>query len=100
MFDTICHEHLEYYSSKVILNLCKTNGLKVFDIKSNDINGASKQYYICNFDSKYKVNNTVINKVLSEEKKLKLSDEKTFKKFIRSIDVLKKNFVLIFTKLK
>ena len=23
MFDTICHEHLEYYSTKVILNLCK-----------------------------------------------------------------------------
>ena len=100
MFDTICHEHLEYYSSKVILNLCKTNGLKVFDIKSNDINGASKQYYICNFDSKYKVNNTVINKVLSEEKKLKLSDEKTFKKFIRSIDVLKKKLVLLLKKLK
>ena len=23
MFDTICHEHLEYYSSKVIINLAK-----------------------------------------------------------------------------
>ena len=33
MFDTICHEHLEYYSSKVILNLCKKNKLRVFDIK-------------------------------------------------------------------
>ena len=27
MFDTICHEHLEYYSSEVIINLCKRNGL-------------------------------------------------------------------------
>ena len=28
MFDTICHEHLEYYSSKVIINLCKKMVLK------------------------------------------------------------------------
>ena len=26
MFDTICHEHLEYYSSKVIINLAKKMG--------------------------------------------------------------------------
>ena len=47
MFDTICHEHLEYYSSKVIINLCKKNNLRVFDIKKNNINGSSKQYYVC-----------------------------------------------------
>ena len=25
LFDTICHEHLEYYSSKIIINLMKKN---------------------------------------------------------------------------
>ena len=35
MFDTICHEHLEYYSSKVIINLANKNGLKVFDKELN-----------------------------------------------------------------
>ena len=33
LFDTICHEHLEYYSSKIIISLMKKNKLKVFDIK-------------------------------------------------------------------
>ena len=28
MFDTICHEHLEYYSSKLITNLAENNGFK------------------------------------------------------------------------
>jgi len=98
MFDTICHEHLEYYSSKVIVNLCKQNDLKVFDIKSNDINGASKQYYICNFNSKYKVNKTRINKVLINEKKLKLSNKKTFEIFIKSIDDSKKKLVTLLKK--
>lgn len=100
MFDTICHEHLEYYSSKVIVNLCKQNDLKVFDIKSNDINGASKQYYICNFNSKYKVNKTRINKVLINEKKLKLSNRKTFEIFIKSIDDSKKKLVTLLKRLK
>ena len=86
MFDTICHEHLEYYSTKVIINLCKQNNLKVFDIKKNDINGASKQYYICHKNSKYKINKKIIDGIFKEEKKLKLSEEKTFKNFINSIN--------------
>ena len=46
MFDTICHEHLEYYSTKVIDNLCKKNNLRIFDIKTNDINGGSSSYLL------------------------------------------------------
>ena len=86
MFDTICHEHLEYYSTKVILNLCKKNNLRIFDIKKNEINGASKQYFISHVGSKFKNNLKVINSTLNSEKKLKLSDEKTYKHFITSIN--------------
>ncbi len=93
MFDTICHEHLEYYSSKVILNLCKKNNLRVFDIKKNEINGASKQYYICHEKSKYKSNTKVIQDIINSENKLKLSDEKTFSNFIKSINKSKKKLV-------
>ena len=71
MFDTICHEHLEYYSSEVIINLCKKNGFRVFNIKSNDINGASKQYFVCHEKSHYKNNKLALNKVLNFEKSLK-----------------------------
>ena len=93
MFDTICHEHLEYYSSQVIINLCKKNGLRVFDIKKNDINGASKQYYVCHESSQHKNNTKIIRKELADEKKLKLSDENTYKKFIRAINQSKKKLV-------
>ena len=86
MFDTICHEHLEYYSTKVIINLCKKNNLKVFDIKKNNINGASKQYYICHKKSKYRINDKLIDRIYNEENRLKLSDEKTFRNFINSIN--------------
>ncbi len=86
MFDTICHEHLEYYSTKVIINLCEQNNLKVFDIKKNDINGASKQYYICHKNSNYKINKKIIDGIFKDEKKLNLSEEKTFRNFINSIN--------------
>ena len=90
MFDTICHEHLEYYSSKVIIDLCAKNNLRVFDIKKNEINGASKQFFICHKKSSYKSNNKIISNVINFEKKLKLSDEITFKNFISVINQSKK----------
>ena len=93
MFDTICHEHLEYYSTKVIINLCKKNGLKVFDIKSNEINGASKQYYISHKTSVYKENSFVLRKIKEEENKLNLSKIKTYKEFISDINTQKKKLV-------
>ena len=90
MFDTICHEHIEYYSSKVIINLANNNGLRVFDIKENKINGGSKQYFICQEDSNIKSKNSVINKILKTESALKLNEVKTFKNFFKNINKLKK----------
>lgn len=40
-YDTICHEHLEYYSLAVIEKILKRAGLKIFEISFNDINGGS-----------------------------------------------------------
>jgi len=93
MFDTICHEHLEYYSTKVIINLCKKSGLRVFDIKSNEINGASKQYFVCHINSKIKKKINIINDILIKEEKLELSKYKTFKKFISDINISKSELV-------
>ena len=100
MFDTICHEHLEYYSSEVIINLCKKNGLRVFDIKSNDINGASKQYYVCHENSNYKDNKYILNRVLRFERGLKLTSVNTFKNFIKSINNSRKKLFRLLKKYK
>ena len=40
-FDTICHEHTEYYTLFTIENILKQAGLSVIDVKFNDINGGS-----------------------------------------------------------
>ena len=86
MFDTICHEHLEYYSTKVICDLAKKHKLRVFDIKQNDINGGSKQYFICHTESRIKSKKEKINEILKNENKLELNKIGTFRKFIKEIN--------------
>lgn len=45
-FDNICHEHLEYYSLDVIADLLYKQGLEIFDIDMNEVNGQSVRLYI------------------------------------------------------
>ena len=45
-FDTICHEHLEYYSIYSLDYLMNKNGLKIFDITRNKINGGSIRCFV------------------------------------------------------
>ncbi len=40
-YDTICHEHLEYYSLGVVKNILDKAGLKIVDVVMNTINGGS-----------------------------------------------------------
>jgi hypothetical protein len=40
-YDTICHEHLEYYSMKAIKYLLELEGMKIIDVELNRINGGS-----------------------------------------------------------
>ena len=89
MFDTICHEHLHYYSTKVIIDIVLKHNLRVFDLKRNNINGGSTQYFICKNNSKYKTNYKTINKILNEERKFKLENKKTFLNFYKEINTIK-----------
>jgi hypothetical protein len=97
-FDTIYHEHLEYYSSKIITDLMRKHKLKMFDIKLNDINGGSKRYFICHEEAKYKYNNKV-NKILKEEIKFKLDKVKTFINFFKLINTQKTKLTKLIKKI-
>ena len=41
----ICHEHLEYYSYKSLVKLYEQNGLEIFNVIENDIQGGSYQLW-------------------------------------------------------
>jgi SAM-dependent methyltransferase len=50
-FDTICHEHLEYYSLAVIEAIVARADLRIFKAEINDINGGSIRCYACHADN-------------------------------------------------
>jgi SAM-dependent methyltransferase len=45
-FDTICHEHLEYYSFNVLQELLEQHDFEIFDVEVNEVNGGSVRAYV------------------------------------------------------
>ena len=89
MFDTICHEHAEYYSTEVLNTMFKKNNFRLITINQNNINGASKQYLLTKSNSKMKINYKKIKKTINYEKKLQLDSYNTYAKFFKKINILK-----------
>jgi len=85
IFDTICHEHLGFFSSKIILEMVKRNGMKIFNHEYNDINGGSSCYYICHKKANYRIRKSNIKKALLKERKIGLHKKKTFTIFFKKI---------------
>jgi hypothetical protein len=46
----ICHEHLEYYSYESLVYLFEQNGLEIFKLEENKINGGSYRIFARHFD--------------------------------------------------
>ena len=53
-YDTVCHEHLEYYAVRQIEWLARAEGLRVFDVQLNACNGGSFRIAICHEQSSYR----------------------------------------------
>ena len=93
--DTICHEHLEYYSLHQIKEIADRSNFKIIDIKFNDCNGGSFRIYFAKKDSSlYKENIDLINKILKDEIEYGVHDDNIFKHFmdncVNQINKLKK----------
>jgi hypothetical protein len=89
MFDTICQEHITYYSSKILLKMLQYNNLRIFDINKNNINGGSVQYFICKKNARFATNKKSLNNLLKEENKFQLEKIVTYKNFFKSINKIK-----------
>ncbi len=67
-YDTICHEHLEYYSLKSLKYLLDSADLKIINLSFNQINGGSIELDITQKKSKFKECKYLINWVLESER--------------------------------
>ena len=81
-YDTICHEHIEYYSLKNIQYILDSCNFKILDVAMNSINGGSFAVTACKKNCNiYTQNTSLINWLIHKEEKMALSDLNTFKFF-------------------
>ena len=68
-FDTICHEHLEYYCLTDIKNLLKGTSLELFDVEFNSTNGGSFIFFVAQKSNNFlSCAKEKIDKIIEEEK--------------------------------
>lgn len=80
-YDTICHEHLEFYSFKVVKRMLEAKGLRVIDLVMNAVNGGSFAITACKKDASYKSNNPIVDWMLKQEETLALDNPKPYREF-------------------
>jgi len=90
-YDTICHEHLEFYSFKVVKNMLEQKGLRVIEVASNSINGGSFAITACKKNAKYKSNTPIINWMLKQEEDMALDTTKPYNDFEERVFKHRKN---------
>ena len=90
-YDTICHEHLEFYSFKVVKNLLEQCGLRVLDVQMNAVNGGSFAVSACKKAALYRSNSPIIQWMLQQENDMGLDTPRPFRDFEESVFRHRKN---------
>ena len=81
-YDTVCHEHLEYYSLAVVKKILEQAGLRLVDVVMNAINGGSFAVTAAKESNKsVKTNQPVIEWLLEQEERMGLSTPRPFRDF-------------------
>lgn len=80
-YDTICHEHLEFYSFQIVKSMLENCGLRVIDVQMNAINGGSFAVTACKNDASYVSNKPIIAWLLKQEDDMGLDTPKPYRDF-------------------
>jgi hypothetical protein len=81
-YDTVCHEHLEYYSLGVVKKILEQAGLRLVDVVMNAINGGSFAVTAAKATNKsVKTNQPVIDWLLEQEGRMGLNTPRPYRDF-------------------
>lgn len=87
-YDTICHEHLEYYSLAVVENIVSRAGLRLFRVTLNESNGGSIRCYATHEGGDYycSVDNGCLEQLRRDEFELELDTDTPYLDFQNRIE--------------
>jgi hypothetical protein len=80
-YDTICHEHVEYYSLGAIEYILRAADMKILDVQMNDINGASFAVTATHAASSRQPNRAVVDWLLEQEDRAGLNTVEPYRAF-------------------
>ncbi len=80
-YDTICHEHLEFYSLTVVSRILDAAGLKIVDVQMNSVNGGSFAVTAAKAKARAASNDAVINWMLEQEERMGLNTPRPYREF-------------------
>lgn len=80
-YDTVCHEHVEYYSLANIIRILAPAGLKLIDVRFNRINGGSFAVTAAHQACTLQPRQALIDWFISQETRMALSTNSPFDSF-------------------
>jgi hypothetical protein len=80
-YDTVCHEHLEYYSLGVVQRILDAAGMRAIDVKMNAVNGGSFAVTAARQADPWRESRAVINWLLEQEERMALDTPRPFREF-------------------
>ncbi|MGQ0532414.1 MAG: class I SAM-dependent methyltransferase [Caulobacteraceae bacterium] len=97
-FDTICHEHLEYYSLSVLQAIVERAGMRIFKVELNYINGGSIRAYCCKdgvFDYETPEARDYIRRLQVREFEMQLDSDAPYVEFQQRISTLREKMIAL-----
>jgi hypothetical protein len=80
-YDTICHEHVEYYSLHVVERILSDAGLQIADVRFNRVNGGSFAVTAQRKGGPHRVNDDLVQWFLRQESRLRVTEKAAFEAF-------------------
>ena len=99
-YDTICHEHLEYYGLRQVQWMIERAGLRILDVELNDVNGGSFAVTAARAGSSLQSNEESISHVLRAEEKAGVDTLAPFQRFAERVFEHREHLVSLLGRLR
>ncbi|HQT74577.1 MAG TPA: class I SAM-dependent methyltransferase [Acidiphilium sp.] len=80
-YDTVCHEHLEYYSLSVVKRILDAAGMRPLDVKMNAVNGGSFAVTAVRANDPRRGSEAVVDWLLEQEDRMGLDTPRPYRDF-------------------
>jgi hypothetical protein len=80
-YDTVCHEHLEYYSLRTVARILEEAGLVLLDVKFNRVNGGSFAVTAGRAETRFEPQEKVVGWFMDQEDRIGLHTPAPFRRF-------------------